>query len=316
MIFTSLATLDLSNVKWSFLLAVLVSKTVIFALVLFIDYVLNRDVSRAAIFSIYSTQTNDFGIGLPILESVFGHGHKFVGLLYLVAPISLIILNPIGFVLLEMDKGRKEKEEVGKVATFLRVLKGLLTNPVVGMTVLGVLGNFAFSRKPPSYLSKFLKALGAAFSALAPFSLGLSMAGKVGRINGETLKPILTLVGVKSMVTPVVTYFTVGQVTISSISDDFYKEKMRVPYSFLAHFNSELFMPCLGHFLYQLCLSQVNMLLGEGKNPLLSNFALLLGSFPTALGVASYASDYRVDHPSIHPSNHPSLYPSIYPSFQ
>ena len=239
LIFTSLATLDLSNVKWSFLLAVLVSKTVIFALVLFIDYVLNRDVSRAAIFSIYSTQTNDFGIGLPILESVFGHGHKFVGLLYLVAPISLIILNPIGFVLLEMDKGRKEKEKVGKVATFLRVLKGLLTNPVVGMTVLGVLGNFAFHRKPPSYLSKFLKALGAAFSALAPFSLGLSMAGKVGRINGETLKPILTLVGVKSMVTPVVTYFTVGQVTISSISDDFYKEKMRIPLiSFVAHFNS------------------------------------------------------------------------------
>ena len=214
LIFTSLATLDFSNVEWSFLLAILVSKTIIFALVLIVDYVLNRNVSRATIFAIYSTQTNDFGIGLPILESVFGHGHKFVGLLYLVAPISLIILNPIGFVLLELDKGRRENGRGSGFATFLSVLKGLLLNPVVGMTVLGLLGNFAFSSKPPSHLSKFLKALGAAFSALAPFSLGLSMVGKLGGINGETLKPILTLVGVKSLVTPVVTYFTVGQVNI------------------------------------------------------------------------------------------------------
>ena len=46
---------------------------------------------------------------------------------------------------------------------------------------------------------------------------------------------------------------------------------------------------------------QVNVLVGEGRNPSLSNFALLLGSFPTALGVASYASEYgvgRVDRPS------------------
>ena len=212
LIFTSLATLDLSNVKWSFLLAILVSKTIIFALVLITDFVLNRTWSRAAIFAIYSTQTNDFGIGLPILQSVFGQGHEFVGLLYLVAPISLIILNPIGFILLEVDKGQREKVKGGSLSTFLGVLKGLLLNPVVGMTVLGVLGNFAFSSNPPKHLTKFLKALGAAFSALAPFGLGLSMVGKVGGINGETLKPILALVGIKNMVTPVLTYFIVDQV--------------------------------------------------------------------------------------------------------
>ena len=126
LIFTSLATLDLSNITWSFLLAILVSKTIIFALVLIFDYVLNRNVSRAAIFAIYSTQTNDFGIRLPILESVFVYGHEFVGLLYLVAPISLIILNPIGFVLLDMGRGKKEKSEGSSLATFLSVLKGLL----------------------------------------------------------------------------------------------------------------------------------------------------------------------------------------------
>ena len=33
---------------------------------------------------------------LLLLKSVYGEGHAYVGLLYLVAPISLLILNPIG----------------------------------------------------------------------------------------------------------------------------------------------------------------------------------------------------------------------------
>ena len=250
LIFISLASLDLSDIKWSFLLAVLISKSIIFGGVFMLDLLLNKNMSRAALFAIYSTQTNDFGMGLPILNSVFGPGHALVGLLYLVAPISLLILNPIGFVLLEVGKDKEGKAGGGgPLATFLGVLRGLVTNPVVAMTVLGVLGNLVFSSSPPPHLAKFLSALGAAFSALAPFSLGLSMVGKLGGIRGDSIKPILALVSVKSIVTPMVTYILVGQLAVW---------------------------------------------LDGRADPSLSNFALLLGSFPTALGVASYASEYRV----------------------
>ena len=246
LIFTSLATLDLSAIKWSFLLAMLIAKSAIFSLVMLFEVALNRDASRASIFAICCTQTNDFGMGLPILSSIFGPCHPLVGLLYLVAPISLLVLNPIGFILLEIGRGEKEKDVF---STIRSVIWGLITNPVVTMTLLGVLGNFAFSSSPPPTITKFLSALGAAFTALAPFSLGLSMVGKLGNMKGKNLKPILGLVAIKSIVCPMVTYLVVDEIT---------------------------------------------GLLDSTPDPSLSNFALLLGSFPPALGVLSYAIEYGV----------------------
>ena len=189
---------------------------------------------------------SDFGMGLPILSSIFGPGHPLVGLLYLVAPISLLLLNPIGFILLEVGRGDKEKDVL---STIRSVIWGLITNPVVTMTLLGVLGNFAFSSNPPATITKFLSALGAAFTALAPFSLGLSMVGKLGNMKGQNLKPILGLVAIKSIFCPMVTYLVVDEIT---------------------------------------------GLLDSAPDPSLSNFALLLGSFPPALGVLSYAVEYGV----------------------
>jgi len=249
LIFISLASLDLTNIRWSFLLAILISKSIIFSFVLLLDYLLNKNFSRAAIFAIYSTQTNDFGMGLPILTSVFGPGHHLVGLLYLVAPISLLILNPIGFVLLEFGKNKDGQTGGGPLVSLMRVLKGLITNPIVAMTILGVLGNIAFSSNPPPHLTKFLSSMGAAFSALAPFSLGLSMAGKLDGIRGDNIKPIAALVTMKTIVTPMLTYIIVGQVIT---------------------------------------------FVDGAPDQSLSNFSLLLGAFPTALGVASYSSEYNI----------------------
>jgi len=249
LILTNLVCLDLSVIKWGFLLAVLVSKSIIFSLVLALDFLFNRNISRAALFAIYSTQTNDFGMGLPIMNAVYGPQDPMTGLIYLVAPISLLILNPIGFVLLEVDRKNKGGETEGGLKTVLAVLKGLLTNPVVSMTMLGVLGNLAFSSSPPPHLNTFFQSLGAAFSALAPFSLGLSMAGKLRGIKGEAIKPIVALVIVKSIVSPLLIYLLVGQLA---------------PW------------------------------IDNKPDPSISNFALLLGSFPAALGVASYSVEYRV----------------------
>ena len=58
LIFTSLATLDLSAIKWSFLLAMLIAKSSIFSLVMLLEVALNRDTSRASIFAICCTQVN------------------------------------------------------------------------------------------------------------------------------------------------------------------------------------------------------------------------------------------------------------------
>ena len=254
LIFVSLANLNFSNVDWSFLLAITISKSIIFFVVGIIEFVIHspKDLSRAAIFAIFCTETNDFGMGLPILDAVYGHDHPFVGLLYLVAPISLLILNPIGFVLMEAEKNSSSKNSgiLAKLKTFLAVLRALIMNPIVSMTIFGVLANLSFQGNLPILFTKFLNALGAAFTSMAPFTLGLGMVGKFGNIRGENLKPIVALVITKSILTPILTHFLV---------------------------------------------EQMSLVFTGSKDPALSNFGFLYGTFPTALGVDSYAGQYNVN---------------------
>ncbi len=41
----------------------------------------------------------------PILQAIYGETHpEFASYMYLLAPISLVILNPIGFIILELSR--------------------------------------------------------------------------------------------------------------------------------------------------------------------------------------------------------------------
>lgn len=116
--------------------------------------------------------------------------------------------------------------------------------------MLGLLANLVFSGQLPHLLLKFLRAIGSSFTSLAPFTLGLSMYGKLGEIRGTRLLPIMALVVIKSLLTPFLTTYLVDKVSVA-IDEDF--------------------------------------------DPGLNNFAFLYGTFPTALGVNSYAGMYGVD---------------------
>ena len=78
--FMSLFKLDFSTIDWAFLNAVLATKVVIFFGVVLIDFLSSkpRNFGRAAMFGIFCTQSNDFGIGLPILYAVYGMNNIFV----------------------------------------------------------------------------------------------------------------------------------------------------------------------------------------------------------------------------------------------
>ena len=202
MLLISLFRLDFSTIEWAFLLAVLVTKIIIFFGVILTDLLFSkpRNIGRAAIFGIFCTQSNDFGMGLPILYAVYGTDHIFINYLYLAAPISLLILNPIGFLLMEFSKSETQsswKQTVSKV--FL----GIITNPVVFMTFLGLVCNFIFSSQIPDFLENFLEALASAFTSTAPFCLGLSLVGNSGFFKVEGLIPIFWIVMIKSLVSAI-----------------------------------------------------------------------------------------------------------------
>ncbi|XP_073989122.1 integral membrane protein GPR155 homolog anchor isoform X2 [Rhodnius prolixus] len=204
LIFLSLSTLDLSSICWYFLLSIFISKALVFASVLLITLLVTRpvDPGKSGLYAIFCTQSNDFAIGYPIVMSVYGKTHPFVSYLYLLAPVSLVMLNPIGFVLMEI--GRRKGQNASKLQLLLSTMTSIAANPVVLMTALGIAGNFIFHHHIPVALSAILNAFGSAFTATALFLLGLRMVGNVRNFRGEALLVPAILIAVKELVLPLV----------------------------------------------------------------------------------------------------------------
>ena len=104
---------------------------------LLVTYFIGRRPGRAGLFAIFSTQSNDFALGNPILQAIYSLSHPdFQSYLYLLAPISLVILNPIGFVFMEI--GKQQEQAAGtnlnnsKWVLVKSVIKGICTNAVIG----------------------------------------------------------------------------------------------------------------------------------------------------------------------------------------
>jgi predicted permease len=179
LIFGSLCKLNIMSVNWTFLIAILIAKSVIFFVVLIgTFFVGQRAWGKAGLYAIFTTQSNDFALGYPILKAVYGLTHPdYPAYLYLLAPISLVILNPIGFIFMEIGH-QESNPDRSRWKTVKGVAKGVATNPIIFMTVLGVIGNFVFKGTLPDFIDGFLASLGAAFSASALFLLGLRMVSK------------------------------------------------------------------------------------------------------------------------------------------
>lgn len=68
LLFQNMATLNFSSVKWTFLVSVLISKSVIFVLIIVFGLIVTRPANfgKCGIYAIFVTQSNDFALGYPI----------------------------------------------------------------------------------------------------------------------------------------------------------------------------------------------------------------------------------------------------------
>lgn len=135
---------------------------------------------------------------LFIVESIFSSpSEKYLAdYIYLVAPISLAVLNPIGFTLMEFEKAKKDTNDTNDSMkcsetnfqlvrkTLLSTIKGVVTNPLVFMIVVGVVFNFIFHQKIPMLFSIFLNNIAQSFGAIALFYLGWSLGSKETSLKG------------------------------------------------------------------------------------------------------------------------------------
>ncbi|KAK5638084.1 hypothetical protein RI129_012379 [Pyrocoelia pectoralis] len=237
LIFISLARLDLSSVDWMFLASILIVKSIVFFSVIIITVLVGRPINlgRSGIFAIFCTHSNDFALGYPIVVALYKDSHpEYASYLYLVAPINLVILNPVAYVLLEINKQKTDNVPLLSLSDstnvrpknlctlVVSIMKGIFTNPILAMTILGILGNLIFKHNVPLFIALILDAFRSAFSATALFLLGLRMVGKVYNLRGPTLVVPGILIIVKLLVMPllireVVSLLRVGANTTETV---------------------------------------------------------------------------------------------------
>uniref|UniRef100_A0A1B6CSN7 DEP domain-containing protein n=1 Tax=Clastoptera arizonana TaxID=38151 RepID=A0A1B6CSN7_9HEMI len=222
LIFMSLALLDLSSVNWYFLVSVLIAKAIVFVSVMAITLLIARPFSpgRSGLFAIFCTQSNDFAIGFPIVAAIYQKTHpEYISYIYLLAPVNLVILNPFAFVLMEFHKQKTllpGENDMTTVKMIKSILQSIATNPVVFMTLFGMLANIVCNHTLPIVVSEILNVFGSAFIGTALFLLGLRMVDKVGRPTGIALLVPGILIAVKLIALPLIIREVVNLVLHSS----------------------------------------------------------------------------------------------------
>ena len=68
LLFQNLATLDLSTINWRFMSGILIAKFFVFLVTVVLTLIVSRpiNIGKAGLFGIFTTQSNDFALGLPI----------------------------------------------------------------------------------------------------------------------------------------------------------------------------------------------------------------------------------------------------------
>ncbi|XP_047140757.1 lysosomal cholesterol signaling protein isoform X2 [Hydra vulgaris] len=227
LIFKAMAQVNFSIVNWQLWTALLISKSIFFVIVILatLYFAKENKFGKAGLFAICVTQSNDFAFGIPLFRAIFPPTHQFLtDYMYLIAPVSLALLNPIGFIFLEYQQAKNNFESsviLSRSALFCKLfvitIKGIVTNPLIFTIVLGILVNFTFKRQIGVF-SIFLDSLSNAFSATALFYLGWSLGINNKKTPGRLLLlPVLLAVS-KGIFMPVMMRFVASNMVNNMLS--------------------------------------------------------------------------------------------------
>ncbi|KAK1165664.1 hypothetical protein AOXY_G14250 [Acipenser oxyrinchus oxyrinchus] len=209
LLFKNMVLLDFAHVVWSFLWSILIAKVAVFIIVCVLTLLVASPESRfskAGLYSIFATQSNDFALGYPIVEALYKNTYPdYLQYIYLVAPVSLMILNPIGFVFCEIQKWKVNRTpQHNKVKIVGVVLLQVLKNPIVFMVIIGIASHFILGQKIPAVMEQFLDGLANSFGGSALFYLGLTMVGQLRKLTKSTFVALILLITAKLLVMPLI----------------------------------------------------------------------------------------------------------------
>uniref|UniRef100_A0A8D3CK09 G protein-coupled receptor 155b n=1 Tax=Scophthalmus maximus TaxID=52904 RepID=A0A8D3CK09_SCOMX len=207
LLFKNMVLLDFGDVIWAFLWSVLIAKVTVFVLVCVLTLVVASPETRygkAGLYAIFATQSNDFALGYPIVDALYRSTYpEYLQYIYLVAPVSLMLLNPIGFALCEVQRWRQANHpQHSSTRGVVGVV--VLQNPVVFMVIVGIISHFALGQRIPAVLVEFIDGLANSFGGAALFYLGLTMVGQLRKLTRDTGVALILLITAKLLVMPLV----------------------------------------------------------------------------------------------------------------
>jgi predicted permease len=203
LLFVGLATVDFYGPAFVpagsplkiFLIGICISKLIMFLLVSVLCLLTDRSPDRwakAGIRGIFVTQQNDFSLGLPIFAALYGKSNpELISLVFLAAPINLVLLNPAAFIMMEYSSQRKQGSSL-TWKVLLKILLKVVRNPITWSAFLGLIVNFFTQGQLPSILytapfDGFLGVIKSAFPFLSLFALGLVIVGKLKSLHPRYL---------------------------------------------------------------------------------------------------------------------------------
>lgn len=133
------------------------------------------------------------------VEALYRNTHpEYLQYIYLVAPVSLMILNPLGFAFCEVQRWRTgEHQQQSKLKVLGLVVLQVVRNPIVFMVVIGVISHFLLGQKIPAFMEEFVDGLANSFGGTALFYLGLSMVGQLKKLTRSTVVALILLITAK-----------------------------------------------------------------------------------------------------------------------
>uniref|UniRef100_A0A3P9J661 G protein-coupled receptor 155b n=1 Tax=Oryzias latipes TaxID=8090 RepID=A0A3P9J661_ORYLA len=209
LLFKNMVLLDFGDVIWAFLWSVLVAKVAVFLLVCVLTLMVaspDSRYSKAGLYAIFATQSNDFALGYPIVDALYRSTYpEYLQYIYLVAPVSLMLLNPIGFALCEVQRWKQTLQpQRSRLLILGVVVLQLMKNPIVFMVMVGIISHFALGQRIPAVLSEFIDGLANSFGGAALFYLGLTMVGQLRKLTKDTGVALILLITAKLLVMPLV----------------------------------------------------------------------------------------------------------------
>lgn len=145
---------------------------------------------RAGLYAIFATQSNDFALGLPLIDAIWGS--KFTSTVFIVGPMQLAVLNPVAFALMESAAVAPTSSRAPQRPTRRgQALRKVVRSPVVVATMCGAVLRglllLADASLPP-ILCETLGSLSATFTGSALITLGLSLRTRLSVLEGTATR--------------------------------------------------------------------------------------------------------------------------------